>query len=166
MSDYFGTDEDDIIDASQFEDGQFINIYPGKGNDEVINATYLHLIVNGEGEDTISGINTGYALFNTKEGVIVNLKEGWSDDGLGSRDTLIGVTTVHSSGYDDIIYGTKAKEKVFANGGNNKFYMAGGDDTINYGGNSKDYTVTPIGDEIHVQGPIYKDIMTGAFEVP
>ena len=161
MADYYGTDEDDIIDASQFEDGQFINIYPGKGNDEVINATYLHLIVNGEGEDTISGINTGYALFNTKEGVTVNLKEGWSDDGLGSRDTLIGVTTVHSSGFDDIVYGTDAKEKVFANGGNNKFYMAGGDDTINYGGNSKDYTITQIGDEIHVQGPIYKDIMTG-----
>ena len=161
MTDYYGTDEDDIIDASQFEDGQFINIYPGKGNDEVINATYLHLIVNGEGEDTISGINTGYALFNTKEGVTVNLKEGWSDDGLGSRDTLIGVTTVHSSGYDDIVYGTDAKEKVFANGGNNKFYMAGGDDKISYGGNSKDYTITPIGDEIHVQGPIYKDIMTG-----
>ena len=58
-------------------------------------------------------INTGYALFNTKEGVTVNLKEGWSDDGLGSRDTLIGVTTVHSSSYDDIVYGTDAKEKVF-----------------------------------------------------
>ena len=53
MTDYYGTDEDDIIDASQFEDGQFINIYPGKGNDEVINATYLHTIVNGEGEEIL-----------------------------------------------------------------------------------------------------------------
>ena len=104
MADYNGTDGDDIIDASQFEDGQFINIYPGKGNDEVINATYLHTIVNGEGEDTISGINTDYALWNAKEGVTVNLKEGWSDDGLGSRDTLIGVATVHSTGFDDVVW--------------------------------------------------------------
>ena len=61
MADYFGTDEDDVIDASDLESGQYINIYPGKGNDEVINATNYHTIVNGEGEDTISGANTAYA---------------------------------------------------------------------------------------------------------
>ena len=117
MADFYGTDDDDIIDASQFEEGQYTTIYPGKGNDEVINATFNHTIVNGEGQDTISGINTDYALWNAKEGVTVNLKEGWSDDGLGSRDTLIGVTSIHSTGYDDTVYGTDATEKVFSNNG-------------------------------------------------
>jgi len=162
MADYFGTDEDDVIDASDLESGQYINIYPGKGNDEVINATNYHTIVNGEGEDTISGANTAYALWNAQEAATINLKEGWSDDGLGSRDTLKGVTTVHTTGFDDTLYGTDSSERVLSNGGNNKLYMAGGDDEISYAGNSFDYTITPVGDEIHVQGPNYKDIIVGA----
>ena len=46
MADYNGTDEDDIIDVSEL-DSDIGNIYPGKGNDTVTNATitvsYTHL---------------------------------------------------------------------------------------------------------------------------
>ena len=37
MADYNGTDEDDIIDASEL-DSDIGNIYPGKGNDTITNA--------------------------------------------------------------------------------------------------------------------------------
>ena len=52
MADYNGTDEDDIIDASEL-DSDIGNIYPGKGNDTVTNATNMHTIVSSPGEDNI-----------------------------------------------------------------------------------------------------------------
>ncbi len=73
MADYNGTDEDDIIDAAELE-SDIGNIYPGKGNDTVTNATSKHTIVTGPGEDTISGTKTGYALWNATQGVTINLK--------------------------------------------------------------------------------------------
>ena len=48
MADYNGTDEDDIIDASEL-DSDIGNIYPGKGNDTVTNATIMHTIVSSPG---------------------------------------------------------------------------------------------------------------------
>ena len=40
--------------------------------------------------------------------------------------------------------------------------MGGGDDLVSYAtGNSKDYTVTLVGEEIHVTGPTTKDIIIG-----
>ena len=76
MADYNGTDEDDIIDASEL-DSDIGNIYPGKGNDTVTNATIKHTIVSGPGEDNISGDRFSYALWNEHQGVTINLKEPW-----------------------------------------------------------------------------------------
>ena len=94
MADYNGTDEDDIIDASEL-DSDIGNIYPGEGNDTVTNATSKHTIVTGPGEDTISGTKTSYALWNANQGVTINLKEGWSEDGFGTRDNVSGIETIH-----------------------------------------------------------------------
>ena len=93
MADYNGTDEDDIIDASEL-DSDIGNIYPGKGNDTVTNATSKHTIISGPGEDNISGINFKYAVWNAEQKVTINLKEGWAEDGFGTKDTISGVKTV------------------------------------------------------------------------
>jgi hypothetical protein len=66
MADYNGTDEDDIIDASELA-SDINNIYPGKGNDTVTNATSKHTIIASPGEDTISGEKTGYALWQATQ---------------------------------------------------------------------------------------------------
>ena len=87
MADYNGTDEDDIIDASEL-DSDIGNIYPGKGNDTVTNATSKHTIVSSPGEDNISGEKFGYALWNATQAVTINLKENWKqfmEDGFGSE---------------------------------------------------------------------------------
>ena len=68
MADYNGTDEDDIIDVSEL-DSDIGNIYPGKGNDTVTNATSKHTIISGPGEDNISGINFKYAVWNAEQKV-------------------------------------------------------------------------------------------------
>jgi len=161
MADYNGTDEDDIIDVSEL-DSDIGNIYPGKGNDTVTNATIMHTIVSGPGEDNISGDRFSYALWNAPQGVTINLKEGWSEDGFGTRDTVSGIETIHGTSFGDTFYGTENYEKFFANGGDNILNMGGGDDRVSYAsGNSKDYTITLVGDEIHVTGPTTKDIIIG-----
>ena len=161
MSDYFGTDEDDIIDASEL-DSSIGNIRPGEGNDTITNASGRHTIVSSPGEDNISGEKFGYALWNATQAVTINLKENWSEDGFGTRDTISGVEVIHGSRFGDTFYGTENFEKFFANGGNNILNMGGGDDLVSYAtGNSKDYTVTLVGEEIHVTGPTTKDIIIG-----
>ena len=163
MADYNGTDEDDIIDASEL-DSDIGNIYPGKGNDTVTNATSKHTIVTGPGEDTISGTKTGYALWNATQSVTINLKEGWSEDGFGTRDTVSGIETIHGSPHGDTFYGTENYEKFFANGGNNTLNMGGGDDLVSYApgkGPSTDFEVKLVGDEIHVIGKSTTDIIIG-----
>ena len=161
MADYNGTDEDDIIDASEL-DSDIGNIRPGEGNDTITNATGKHTIVSSPGEDNISGEKFGYALWNATQAVTINLKENWTEDGFGTRDTISGVEVIHGSRFGDTFYGTENYEKFFANGGNNILNMGGGDDLVSYAnGNSKDYTVTLVGDEIHVTGPTTKDIIIG-----
>ena len=152
MADYSGTDEDDIIDVSEL-DSDIGNIYPGKGNDTVTNATSKHTIISGPGEDNISGINFKYAVWNAEQKVTINLQEGWAEDGFGTKDTISGVKTVSGSGYGINFYGTSSNEDIFVNGGDNYIESGGGEDTvIYYNKSSSDYSVSLVGDEIHIQG--------------
>ena len=152
MADYNGTDEDDIIDVSEL-DSDIGNIYPGKGNDTVTNATSKHTIISGPGEDNISGINFKYAVWNAEQKVTINLQEGWAEDGFGTKDTISGVKTVSGSGYGINFYGTSSNEDIFVNGGDNYIESGGGEDTvIYYNKSSSDYSVSLVGDEIHIQG--------------
>ena len=157
MTDYNGTDEDDIIDASELT-SDIRNIYPGKGDDIVKNLTSGQTIIAGPGEDQISGNNFDYAMWQAIQGgITINLKEGWSDDGFGGRDYISGVATVHGSGFGDTIFGTASTENFFANGGNNVIDGGGGEDTVSYTygkGTSKDFEIAYKDDgSIHVKGP-------------
>ena len=161
---HYGTDEDDIIDASELE-ADVDRIYPGKGNDKVTNLKTGQTVVSSPGEDTISGSNFDYAFWNAEQGVTINLREGWSEDGFGTRDNVSGVITIHGSRFGDTFYGTENYEKFFANGGNNTLNMGGGDDRISYApgrGPSTDYKVKLVGEEIHVIGKSTTDIIIGA----
>jgi hypothetical protein len=169
MADYNGTDEDDIIDASEL-DSDIGNIYPGKGNDTITNAKSGQTIISSPGEDTLSGTNYDYALWQAEQAVTINLKEGWAEDGFGTRDNVSGIVTIHGSRFGDTVYGTENFEKFFANGGDNIFIGGGGGDKITYapspGGSapsrvSTNYTITKIGDEVHIVGPDTKDIVSG-----
>ena len=163
MAYYYGTDEDDTIDASTL-DADVDRIYPGKGNDTITNAKSGQTVVSSPGEDNISGSNFDYAFWDAQQSVTINLKEGWSEDGFGSRDVITGVITIHGSSHGDTFYGTESYEKFFANGGNNTLDMGGGDDRVSYApgrGPSTDFEVKLVGDEIHVIGKSTTDIIIG-----
>ena len=151
MADYNGTDEDDLIDASTL-DSDVDKIYPGKGNDKIINAKFGQSVVASPGEDDISGQGYGYALWDSPQGGTVNLKEGWADDGFGTRDTISGVSTVLGSGKSDKFIGTSSYEHFFPGNGNDIIDGGGGDDKVTYyDKNSSDYEISQVGDEFHIQ---------------
>ena len=161
MVNYNGTDEDDIIDASQLNTG-IDRIYPGKGNDVITKVRSGQTVVSSPGEDTISGSNFDYALWDAEQAVTINLEEGWSEDGFGTRDTISDVTTIHGSRFGDTFYGTANYEKFFANGGNNTIDGGGGSDRVSYApgrGPSTDYKITYIDDSFHVKGKDTLDII-------
>mgnify|MGYP001338749861 CR=1 FL=1 len=164
MADYNGTDEDDIIDASKLA-SNINNIYPGKGNDIITNLKSGQIVVSSPDEDTISGSNYDYALWQAEQSVTINLKEGWAEDGFGTRDNVSGIATIHGSRFGDTVYGTESYERFFANGGDNFFYGGGGGDKISYapsqGRESTNYTITKVGDEVHIVGTNTKDVVTG-----
>ena len=164
MADYNGTDEDDIIDASELT-SDINNIYPGEGNDTITNLKSGQIVISSPGEDTLSGTNYDYALWQAEQSVMINLKEGWAEDGFGTRDNVSGIATIHGSRFGDTVYGTENYERFFANGGDNIFHGGGGGDKLSYapspGRESINYTITKVGDEIHIVGQDTKDIVTG-----
>ena len=88
MADYFGTDEDDIIDASELG-SDVKNINSGDGNDTISNVSSSQEVRSSKGDDAISGNNFTYRLSrgDGSQDVTVNLKEGFSDDGFGTTDS-------------------------------------------------------------------------------
>ena len=166
MADYYGTDEDDIIDGSELS-SDISNVYPKKGNDQLTNLNG-QTVVASPGNDSISGANVQYAFWNATESPVINLLEGWADDGFGYRDTISGITTIHGTSLGMTITGTSAYEHVLLFGGNNTFNMGGGDDKITYHLlNSTDYVISSVGDEIHVTNSSLNtlDIITGVKEI-
>ena len=163
MADYNGTDEDDIIDASELA-SDINRIYPGKGNDTVINATPKHIIISGPGDDKISGDGFQYVLWYAEKKVTINLKEGWVEDGFGTRDMVSGARDIAGSPFGGSFYGTDDYEKFAVNGGDNILNMGIGEDKVLYlprRGESTDYSITIVGEETHIIGPTTKDIMIG-----
>ena len=166
MTDYYGTDEDDVIDGSELS-SDITNIYPKKGNDQLTNLNG-QTVVASPGDDSISGTNVQYAFWNATESPNINLLEGWADDGFGGRDTISGITTIHGTSLGMTITGTSAYEHVLLFGGNNTFKMGGGDDKITYHLlNSTDYVISSVGDEIHVTNSSLNtlDIITGVKKI-
>jgi len=166
MADYNGTDEDDIIDGSELP-SDISNIYPKKGNDQLTNLNG-QTVVASPGDDSISGTNVQYAFWHATESPIINLLEGWADDGFGYRDTISGITTIHGTSLGMTITGTSAYEHVLLFGGNNTFNMGGGDDKITYHLlNSTDYVISSVGDGVHVTNSSLNtlDIITGVKKI-
>ena len=163
MADYFGTDEDDLIDASQL-DSDIKNINSGSGNDTITNVSSSQEVRSSEGNDNISGTNFTYRISGGtgSQDITVNLKDGISDDGFGTQDTISGATSIHTdSNHNTTIYGTNSKEDFWLNGGSNIVDGGGGNDrVIYYGKKSSDYSITLVGEEIHIEGNSTKDILT------
>ena len=97
-----------------------------QGNDQF--KLYQGMVLGGAGNDHIERLPSsdwwrvvGVAYWDSPSAVRVDLAAGWAEDGHGGRDTLVDVSEVSGSGFNDWLSG---------NGNDNKFWSGGGLDTI------------------------------------
>jgi hypothetical protein len=130
------TDGDDVFTQS-FDDRNQWNHYYGRDGADVIKL-YQGLAIGGRGNDIIEKLPIGgewwrniqAAYWDSPAGILANLPAGWIDDGWGTRDTVVGVTTVHGSGRDDRFIGDGADNFFWGNGGTDRFDGGAGYDGI------------------------------------
>ncbi len=100
-----GTPQDDRIEIYNG------NIFGGAGND------YFARIDPSSGDVRVN-------FWNAERGVRIHLAEGWAEDGVGGRDTLVNIISATGSQYNDYFWGDLH---------NNYFYGQGGHDVIDGG---------------------------------
>lgn len=100
-----GTAQDDRIEIYNG------NIFAGAGND------YIARIDPTSGDVRVN-------FWNAERGVRINLAEGWAEDGVGGRDTLVNILSATGSQSDDYFWG---------DANNNYFYGQAGHDVIDGG---------------------------------
>ncbi len=152
MTNYVGTDSDDTIVATYAAGFTWGDNVDGKGGNDRVTLSPGVTFVSGPGNDTITGVDGGsYALWPAVSPAVVNLAEGWAQDGFGGMDSLSGITEVHMSSAGGTVIGAAAAETVFCFGGNASIDLGGGNDTVRmWELNSADYTIRQFGNTVHL----------------
>ena len=147
MADLNLTEGDDTYEHAKGK--SWINIYGLGGKDKIIihgNANVL----GGAGDDTIINdvfdwVGGSATYWSSPSAIYVDLEAGYALDGFGTRDTLVNIRMVNTSGQNgDVILGTSKSDDVWANGfdwksrspGSMSVDLRGGVDTISFYGNS------------------------------
>lgn len=99
----------------------------GLGGEDKLHSNRNAQLLGGPGNDTISSESDDHwggnaAYWDSPNAIFVDLAEGYALDGWGTRDTLIGIANVNSSGRSgDKIYGDQRNNNLSING----FWQAG-----------------------------------------
>jgi Ca2+-binding RTX toxin-like protein len=122
---------DTLINVNQIDASNF--------NDTLVGGASNHLLIGEGGDDllvgAVSGVEASYQ--NAPTGVVANLATGTASDGQGGTDTLINISDLRGSDFNDILTGNAA---------NNTISGEPGADTID-GGDGIDfasYSSTPL----------------------
>jgi Ca2+-binding RTX toxin-like protein len=111
-------------------------LYGGPGNDRLYGNRGDDRLAGGEGDDWIDGgAGTDLLFFpGAEEGVEVVLTDGgygWSTDGLGGRDTLLGrIDGAIGTAFDDVLIGDIRPNVFYLGEGNNVVETGAGNDTV------------------------------------
>jgi hypothetical protein len=114
----FGSDLDDVIDASGFtREGVLLRVFGGDGNDTLIGSRFGDSLDGGAGNDILQG-----------RGGRDTLLGGAGSDGLsgGSEDDLLS-----GSDGDDTLFGGLGNDTVFGDVGRDVLFGNDGDDALN-----------------------------------
>ena len=141
MADLNLTEGDDTYEHTKGKD--WVNILALGGKDKITihgNAN----VVGGAGDDTIINdvfdwISGGVAYWGAPSSIFVDLEAGYALDGYGTRDTLVNIRSVFTSGRDgDVVLGTSKSDEVWASGfesnnnstGSMRADLRGGNDVV------------------------------------
>lgn len=143
MADIYLTEKDDTYDHTKGKEWTTIR---GLGGNDVV---FIHgngKVLGGPGNDVITNdvfdyVSGGVAYWDSPSAIYVDLEAGYALDGYGTRDTLVNIRDVDTSGQNgDVILGTSKSDNVWLNGFNSKsrqpgsatLDLRGGSDTVNF----------------------------------
>jgi hypothetical protein len=121
MADLYLTEANDTYEHAKGK--EWINIRSLGGND-VITIHGNALVLGGPGNDTIINdvftyVGGAVAYWDSPKATFIDLEAGYALDGFGTRDTLVNIRQVHTSGQDgDQIFGTSQSDEIWLNGFN------------------------------------------------
>jgi hypothetical protein len=137
------TEQDDTYDHAAGKEWSDIK---GLGGNDVI---FIHgngKVTGGPGNDVItndvfSGITGGAAYSGSPKAIYVDLEAGYALDGYGTRDTLVNIRDLNTSGQDgDVIFGSSKSDWIWVEGfdwksrspGKAMLDLRGGIDTVGF----------------------------------
>ena len=137
------TEQDDTYDHTAGK--EWSDIW-GLGGNDVISIHGNGKVTGGPGNDVItndvfSGIAGGAAYSGSPKAIYVDLEAGYALDGYGTRDTLVNIRDINTSGQDgDVIFGTSKSDWIWLEGfdwksrspGNASLDLRGGIDTVGF----------------------------------
>ena len=143
MADIYLTEKDDTYDHTKGKEWTTIR---GLGGNDVV---FIHgngKVLGGPGNDVITNdvfdyVSGGVVYWDSPSAIYVDLEAGYALDGYGTRDTLVNIRDVDTSGQNgDVILGTSKSDTVWLNGFNWKsrqpgsatLDLRGGSDTVNF----------------------------------
>jgi hypothetical protein len=143
MADLYLSEKDDTYEHTKGKEWVTIR---GLGGNDVITIHGNAKVLGGPGNDTIINdlldyVGGGAAYWESPNAIYVDLEAGYALDGYGTRDTLINVRDIDTSGQDgDIIFGSLKSDSIWLNGFNWKSRQPGsasvdlrdGVDTVNF----------------------------------
>jgi hypothetical protein len=135
----------------------------GLDGDDTITLAPEQTFVSGPGNDIVTGEGgtSQYGLWFARSLPLVDLQQGYANDGFGGRDTLSGISTVHMSSLGGTVIGSSRNEIVFAFSGQKMIDLGGGTDTvIYYQQKSSSYDVTSTGAEYRL-----RNVATGMTDI-
>ena len=121
MADLYLTEKDDSYEHAKGQ--SWTNIRSLGGND-VITIHGNALVLGGPGNDTIINdvfdyVSGAVAYWDSPKATFIDLEAGYALDGFGTKDTLVNIRQVHTSGQDgDEIFGTSKSDEIWLNGFN------------------------------------------------
>ena len=113
------TEQDDTYDHTAGK--EWSDIW-GLGGNDVISIHGNGKVTGGPGNDVItndvsSGIAGGAAYSGSPKAIYVDLEAGYALDGYGTRDTLVNIRDLNTSGQDgDVIFGSSKSDWIWVEG--------------------------------------------------
>lgn len=166
MADTYLTEKDDTLD---YVKGSPWTTIRALGGNDVITIHGNAKVLGGPGNDTIindvfDNPSGGVVYWDSPKAIYVDLEAGYALDGYGTRDTLVNVRDLDTSGQDgDVVLGTSKSDSIWLNGfnwssrkpGSATLDLRDGVDTVHFYNNKPSdfqFTVSADGRTVNIKG--------------
>ena len=136
MSNYYGTPFSEILNQIDLGLTGSVFIYGMEGDDQIFVKAGSGAL-GGPGNDKITGLEQGgtsAVYWESPSGIVADMDAKLVSDGYGGVDTLVNVSSIAGSRYNDVFRANVTEDSYFfSSDGNDNYFGASGFSRVNYG---------------------------------